>query len=253
MTYKLRPLMKNRIFAAFILAVAILGTALIIYRPCAYVFEYDAKYYPVDYGRFNFFSYFTVQSNIMVCIYLFLLAFAGFGNVKARNIAYNPTLRLFVTTYIIVTGAVYCGGIPMGMTPPLHWDTFNHIMHSFIQVFHHMIAPVLMIILFLLPPTDRKIPAKHLWAVGIYPFVYSVLSIARGALTKGHFFAYPFYRPEFFWNIFLRGREMNTAFAYLLMLPMLILGIGIFVLIAALLRLIHNGIVRNMSNTEVLS
>lgn len=244
--------MKNRLFGALMILLAVFGIALVVYRVCSYVFEYDPKYYTVDYGRFNFFAYFTVQSNILVCFYLFCLGIAAFGNRRAMRIAYNPTFRLFVTTYIIVTGAVYCGGIPLGMTPPLGWDSFYHSAHNFIQVFHHMIIPPFMVMLFFLPPTDRRIPAKNLWLVGIYPFVYSLFSIARGALSAKHFYTYPFYRPEFFWDMLLKGREMNTVSAYLLMLPMLLIGISLFVIIAAVLRLINNKITSRMSKTEVL-
>ena len=253
MTYKIRPLMRNKLFGTLMLLIAVFGVAVIVYRVASYAFEYDPKYYTVDYGRFNFFSYFTVQSNILVCFYLFCLGLAAFSNRRAMKIAYDPTFRLFVTTYIIVTGAVYCGGIPIGMTPPFVWDNFYHSAHNFIQIFHHMIIPPVMVILFFLPPTDRKIPVKNLWLVGIYPFVYSLFSIARGALSSLHFYAYPFYRPEFFWDMFFKGKQMSALSGYLLMLPMLILGIGVFVLIAAVLRLINNRIVRNMSNTEVMS
>ena len=252
MTYKIRPLMKNKAFGVLLLVLALIGVAILIYRPLTYVFEYDPKYYTVDYGRFNFFSYFTVQSNIFVTFYLFCLSFAVFGNRNAAKIAFNPTVRLFAATYIIVTGAVYCGGFPLGMSPPLHWDTFGHIAHSFIQVFHHMIIPPFTVLLFLLPPTERTVPKKSVWLVGIYPFVYSLFSIVRGALTSKHFYAYPFYRPDFFWNMFFKDRPLNTLYAYLLLFAMLTVGIGLFVLIAAALRLINNRIVSNMSNTEVM-
>lgn len=253
MTYKIRPLMKNKPFGVLLFLLALLGFAVIIYRVVSYVFEYDPQYYTIDYGRYNFFSYFTVQSNIFVSAYLLFLAFAVFGSRMAMTVAFNPTVRLFVTTYIIVTGAVYCGGFPLGMSPPLHWDTFYHAAHSFIQVFHHMIIPPFTVLLFFLPPTERKIPKKSVLLVGIYPFVYSLFSIARGALTSLHFYPYPFYKPEFFWDLLLKGREFNLLYGYLLLFPMLILGIGIFILLAAVLRLINNKIVSNMSNTEVMS
>ncbi|MBE6835027.1 MAG: hypothetical protein E7515_02100 [Ruminococcaceae bacterium] len=242
MDLKERPLMKNKLFGAFSLLVGLVGIAVIIMRVVCYKFEYDPVYYSVDYGRFNFFSYFTVQSNIYVCFYLLCLAFAVFGNENAKKIAFSPMVKLTVTTYIIVTGAVYCGGIPMKMTPPLYWDGFQHAMLSFVQVFHHMFIPVLMVIIFFIPPTDRKIQLKKLPIVGIYPFVYSVFSIIRGAVSNPQFYAYPFYRPEFFWNIFFKGQELKTVPAYLLMLPMLILGICVFILIALIIGVIYNKI-----------
>ena len=239
--------MKNRIFGVLMFLTGLFGVALIIMRVVCYEFEYVPGYYEIDYGRFNFFSYFTVQSNLYVSFYLLCLAFAVFGKTKAQKIAFNPMVMLTVTVYILVTGAVYCSGIPMGMTPPLYFDNFQHAMLGTVQVFHHMIMPPFMLALFLIPPTDEKIQKKKLWIVGIYPFVYSVFSIIRGAFSDPEFYPYPFYRPEFFWNIFFRGREMNPASAYLLIVPMLLLGIGVFILIALILTLIHNKICKKQT------
>ena len=243
MNKEIRPMLKNKAFGLLMLLFALAGVAVIIMRVVCYKFEFVPGYYEVDYGRFNFFSFFTVQSNIFVSFYLFCMAFAAFGNKRAQTVAYNPLVRLMVTTYIIVTGAVYCAGIPMGMTPPLSWDNFQHAMLGTVQVFHHMIMPPFMIILFLIVPTGEKIAAKKLLLVGIYPLVYSLFSIIRGALSDPEFYPYPFYRPDFFWNIFMKGQEINTVSAYLLMLPMLIAGIGVFILLALVLRIIHNKLV----------
>jgi len=240
MNEKIRPVYKNKLFGILLLLIALMGTAVIIMRVAFYEFEYVPGYYEIDYGRFNFFSFFTVQSNIYVSFYLFCVAFAAFGNDRAKKIAFNPMVRLTVTTYILVTGAVYCAGIPMGMTPPLSWDNFQHAMLGTVQVFHHMVMPPFVFVLFLIPPTERKIEKKKLPLVGIYPLVYSIFSIIRGAFSNPEFYPYPFYRPDFFWNMLLKGHEMNTVAAYFLMLPMLFIGISLFVLIACVLRLVHN-------------
>jgi hypothetical protein len=110
-----------------------------------------------------------------------------------------------------------------------------------------MILPPFMLVLFFIPPTQEKIVKKKLWIVGIYPFVYSVFSIIRGAFSNPEFYAYPFYRPDFFWKMFFKGQEIELVSAYLLMLPMLLIGISIFVLIALVLTLIYNRICDKMS------
>lgn len=231
---------KNTVLGVLILLTAIAAVALIVMRVCFYEFAYDPKHYPVDYGRFNFFSYFTVQSNLYVCFFLFCLSFALLGSERAGRIAFDPMVRLTVTTYILVTGAVYCGGIPIEMTPPLTWNGFSDGLLSVVQIVHHMVMPPLVLLIFLFTAKKSKIEKRKLPLVAIYPFVYSVLSIMRGALFEPQFYVYPFYRPDFFWNIFLKGHEMNAFGAYLLMLPMLIAGVSLFVLIAALLCAVNN-------------
>ena len=232
--------MKNKVFGALVLLMALIALGVIILRICCYQFEYDPKYYTVDYGRFNFFSYFTVQSNLYVCFYLFCLAFAVFGSAWAKRIAFNPMVRLTVMTYILVTGVVYCSGFPLGMSPPLFWDNFQHAMLASVQVLHHMIMPTFVFILFLFPSTNTKIKNRKLPLVAVYPLVYSIFSIVRGALFDPPFFPYPFFKPEFYWNILCKGREMNLPVAYLIMIPFVLVGICLFPLIALGLAKLHN-------------
>lgn len=232
--------MKNKLFGICLLILGIFSVAVILHRLSYYVFEYDAQFSPIDYGRFNILSYFTVESNLFVCFYLLVNAFAVLGNKRAQKIAFSPELSLFVTTYIIVTGVVYCCGIPLGFTPPYKWDNPTHSMSSFIQVYHHMIIPPVMLVLFLFPATNKKADKKFVWLVGAYPLAYSIFSIIRGAVSNPTFYPYPFYRPEFIWDLFVKGKQMCLPLAYLLMLPVLVFGIGIFILLAALLRSIQN-------------
>lgn len=238
-----RPIYKNKKFGAALLLISIFCFAVIFHRLSYYVYEFDPKFSPVDYGQYNFLSFFTVQSNILVAFYLLLTSLAVFGNERARKIAFNPTFGAFVTTYILVTGAVYCCGIPLGFTPPFKWDNPNHFMLSFIQVFHHMVIPPFMLILWLIPATDMRVNKKKIWAVGIYPFVYSVFSIIRGAVSNPEFYAYPFYRPDFLWDMLFVGKPINLALAYLLMLPELLVGISLFIIICKILSVIRNRMV----------
>lgn len=237
---KINPLYKNKWFGAFLLIIGVFGVLVILHRLAHYVYEYDPQFSPIDYGRFNIIFYFTVQSNILVCAYLLTMAAGVFGNERAKKIAFNPTFGAMVTTYIFITGVVYCCGIPLGFTPPFKWDNPTHSMSSFIQVFHHMIVPPLMVILWFFPAVNKKISYKKMWFSGIYPLVYSVFSIIRGAVSDPEFYPYPFYKPTFFWEMLLKNKEFNEPLAYLLMLPILIAGIMIFVGTAFMMAFIHN-------------
>lgn len=243
--YITKPLMKNKAFGCFLIFVGILSVAILIYKLFFSVYEYDAKFYPVDYGNMNVLSYFTVQSNILVYFYIFCLGFAAFGSKKAERIAFNPTFRVFLTTYILVTGLVFNSGIFMKMSPPFYWDSFRHFMQSFMQVYHHMVIPPFMIILFFLTVTNVKAPMKKIWLAGVYPLVYSVFSIMRGALmAEPKFFAYPFFKPDFFWGMFMGDKPLEFPLAYVLMVPALFVGIGLFIGIAYIFAAINNKLVK---------
>lgn len=237
--YRIKPLYKNKLFGLLLLILGVFGVLVIVHRLSYYIFEYDPQFSPYDYGKYNILSYFTVQSNIFVAFYLITSAFAVFGSERARRIAFNPTLGALVTTYIIVTGAVYCCGIPLGFAPPFKWDNPYHAMSSFIQVFHHMIIPPFMLLLWFFPASDRKIKHKYLPLFGIYPLVYSLFSIVRGALSDPHFYAYPFYDPNFAAELFgQKGASEMTG--YLLMIPLLIAGISLFLIIGRIIIFIND-------------
>ncbi len=223
-----------------LIVMGIFGLLVILWRLTCYQFEYDPKHYPVDYGAYNVLSYFTIQSNIFSSVYLIIKGFAVHESEKAKKFAFNPTVTLFVTTYIIITGLVYCSGFPLKMSPPLHWNTAYRAMHSFTQMFHHVIMPLFMTVLFFFPSTEEKISKKAVLLTGIYPFVYSIFSIIRGAVGNMHFYVYPFYRPDFYTDLFMKGKEVSMPVAYTLMLPALVLGISLFIGTAAILKIIYN-------------
>lgn len=231
---------KSRLFAVLLLVIGIFGVLVIVHRLSYYVFEYDPEFSPVDYGKFNILSYFTVQSNIFVSLYLILAGLGIFGIEKARKIAFSPFAGALVTTYIIVTGLVYCCGIPLGFTPPFKWDNPYHAMSSFIQVFHHMIVPPFMLVIWFFPFTNQRISRKKLLSFGIYPLVYSLFSIVRGAFSNPEYYPYPFYRPDFIWSLVFGDKPVNLPIAYLMMLPLLAVGIGLFILVARLVILIND-------------
>lgn len=240
MNENVRPLCRNKLFGTFLMLIGIFGVLVIIHRLSFYVYEYDPQFSPIDYGKFNILSYFTVQSNIFVCIYLISYALAVFGSERAAKLAFNPVIGALVTTYIIVTGAVYCCGIPLGFTPPFKWDSAAHSMSSFIQVYHHMIVPPLMVILWFFPATEKKIKRSLLPLFGIYPLVYSLFSIVRGAVSDPQFFAYPFYNPGFVYGLFHHGAQGEGIMGYVLMLPLLVAGIGLFIAVGAIVILIND-------------
>ncbi len=238
--YKESRLAKNKVFGTFLMILGVFGFLIIIHRLSCYVFEYDEKFSPVDYGKFNILSFFTIQSNVFVYVYLICVGLASFGVKGAKKVAYNPLVSAMATTYILVTGLVYTAGIPMGFTPPFKWHDSYHAMSSFIQIYFHMIIPPIMLILWFFPFTNRKIKHKTVWFFAIYPFVYSLFSIIRGGVGRMHFYPYPFYRPEFIWSIFSKSDVVNYPLAYFLMFLVLVLGMLLFVAIGRLLILVND-------------
>ncbi|MBQ6467908.1 MAG: Pr6Pr family membrane protein [Clostridia bacterium] len=230
---------SNKVLGVILLTFAVFGFLVFIHRLCYYNFEYDPEYSPVDYGKYNILSYFTVQSNFFCYIYFLLAGLGILGAEKARKIGFNPVLGALVTLYVIIAGITYTAGIPMGMTPPFKWDTPAHSMSSFIQVYYHMIMPPVAFIVWLFPFTNEKLTKKTVLLSGIYPFVYSVFSIIRGAFSDPVYYPYPFYNPEFIGSLF-KPEPLSKGASYAVIGVLLIFGIGLFMACCALIVLVHN-------------
>lgn len=84
-------LAENKLFVAAVIILGVFGFLVIAHRLSHYVFEYDPKYSPVDYGRFNILSFFTIQSNVFVYIYLIAAGIAAFGEKAPKRLR---TIRL---------------------------------------------------------------------------------------------------------------------------------------------------------------
>lgn len=237
---KLNPIAKNKVLGAILLCLSIFGFLIIAHRLSYYVYEYDPQYSPIDYGKYNILSYFTVQSNFFAYVYLLFAGLGMLGVKKAQKIGFNSTIGALVTVYVLVAGITYCAGIPMGMTPPFKWDNPTHSMSSFIQVYYHMIMPVVVLLLWLFPFVNDKIGKRCLVISGIYPLVYSIFSMVRGAISEPTYYPYPFYDPTFIWTTFMKDKPINLAGAYAIIMCLLVVGISLFVGITAIIALIHN-------------
>ena len=235
------PIAKNKAVGAALLAVALFGFAVFVYRLSCYVYEYDARYYPVDYGRFNILFYFTVQSNFFAYVYFLFAGLAILGVKKAERIGFHSGVGTLVTLYVTVAGAVYCGGMPVGFAPPFQFDTPYHRMTVVIQIFYHMFMPAAALLLYCFPFRNDRLGARTALLAGVYPIVYSVFSMVRGRFTHPAYYPYPFYDPDFVWKTLMKDRPVNLFAAYAIIgAAIVVLGGGLFAVLAALLIKLHN-------------
>lgn len=236
-----RKITENKFVGAGLLITALFGFAVFIYRLSYYIYEYDPQYYPVDYGRFNILSYFTVQSNFFAYVYFLFAGLAILGVKKAEKIGFNSVVGTLVTLYVAVAGAVYCGGLPFGFAPPFTLDTPYHRMTVVIQIFYHMFMPVCALALYCFPFRNDRLGRRTVLLSGIYPVVYSAVSMIRGRVAVPSYYPYPFYDPEFVWRILMGERPINLFAAYaIIAAAILVIGGGLFMALCALLVRIHN-------------
>jgi hypothetical protein len=126
----------------------------------------------------NFFSFFTVLSNIIGTASM--LISAGFSMVGKRSPKLDY-LRGAATFYMIVTGIVYALLLSgANVQTALSW--VNDVIHR--------LFPVVMILDWLLDRPARAISAKRAVAWLIFPVAYLSYTLVRGAFV--HWYPYPF-------------------------------------------------------------
>jgi hypothetical protein len=120
----------------------------------------------------NFFSYFTILTNLFVAIVLTVSAI----NLIRRK---TPTetddiIRGSATAAIAIVGIVFgllLSNMDSGMIP---WTNFVA----------HYLMPVVMVLDWLIQPPTAKLVARHIWFWVIYPIAYLIYSLIRGAFTN---------------------------------------------------------------------
>ncbi len=131
---------------------------------------------------FNFFGFFTIQSNLILAAVYLLSALAP----RALAEPTRSLVRAAATTYMVIVGIVYAtllapseeaGGVP------LPWA----------NVVLHVVTPVYGIVDWLLFRDRVRLRLDQLWVVLLYPAVWLVVVLLRGA-TDG-WVPYPFLDP----------------------------------------------------------
>lgn len=133
---------------------------------------------------FNFFGYFTIQSNLITMVAF--LASASFILGRKKQPTWVIYLRAVATTIIVIVGLVYntlLAGAALG-------DSFNLAWSSNIL---HIVIPIYALVDWVLFADRKKLLYNKLWVVLIYPIVWLIVIVFRGA-TDG-WVPYPFLDP----------------------------------------------------------
>jgi len=185
----MRPLfIVLRIAGAAGIAAAIIGQLLLSLRTWA-----DAGIMDPTVQLVNFFSFFTIDSNVLS------VAVLAIGAVLLiRGIAdprWFAVLRASATAYMATTGIVYnvlLRGIELPQGTTLPWS--NEILH--------VAGPILLVLDWLFAPGRIRLEWRALRALVAFPLVWGVYTLVRGpfvsdAMTGNpYWYPYPFLDPN---------------------------------------------------------
>lgn len=134
---------------------------------------------------FNFFGFFTVQSNLLLAAgYLFVALSRPPRTARAAELL--SLVRASLATYIVIVGVVYglllaplgeAGGVPVA------WA--NTVLH--------IVTPIYGLLDWIVVRDRLPLAARRVWVVLLYPLVWLVVVLIRGA-TDG-WVPYPFLDP----------------------------------------------------------
>lgn len=129
----------------------------------------------------NFFSFFTIQSNIAAALLLLYLA-------TARNVSQTvQAIRGAISLYMLMTGVIFAlllSGLADARLTALPWD--NTVLHY--------IMPIVVTLDWAIHPPKKKLAPKAVWAWTIFPIVYVIYTLLRGSAVG--WYPYPFLNPQ---------------------------------------------------------
>jgi hypothetical protein len=146
-------------------------------------FQLFTVHIPKGFDVPNFFAYFTNLSNILISV-VFIIGAVRLIRGRTDPSASDVAIRGAATVYIAFVGVVFNTVLA---------DTDLGDLVPWVNVIVHMIIPIAGVLDWFLWAPKRRLPFTiTLWWM-IWPAVYSIFSIVRGAITG--FYPYPFYNP----------------------------------------------------------
>ncbi|WP_194814364.1 Pr6Pr family membrane protein [Nocardia sp. XZ_19_385] len=156
----------------------------------------------------NYFSYFTIQSNIFAMVVLLI------GGLRDPRSHRWQVIRGAATLYMVITGIVYAvllANIDVMLTD------------KWINVVEHRVMPIVLLVDWLLVPVALARTAGLIGSWLLYPLLYGVYSLVRGPIVD--WYPYPFLDPrEQGYGPLTVGLVVLTAVFVLLALAVVTLG-----------------------------
>ncbi len=131
----------------------------------------------------NFFSFFTIQSNLLVALLLVTVGLYVLLGKSGRSVAY---LRGALTLYMTMTGIIYVlllSGYEQGLQTTI----------PAVNVVLHYIMPAVVLLDWLIFPPQKRLSFQKALVWLVYPMLYLAYSLVRGIFVN--WYPYPFIDP----------------------------------------------------------
>ena len=166
----------------------------------------------------NFFSFFTIDANLLSLVAM--LIGAVFLMQKKDDPTWYLIARASVVTYMVTTGVVYnllLRGIELPQGSTLGWS--NEILH--------VVAPLYLLIDWLLAPGRKPLEYRAIWIVIIFPLVWAIYTLIRGPFVEDQVYGNNYWYPYPFLNPNTSAQGYLTVALYMLLITVVIALAGL--------------------------
>jgi len=157
----------------------------------------------------EYFSYFTIETSI-INIGVLLVGGAMALRLQSDTVLFT-TVRMTALTYAVVTAGVYnllLRNVPYEGFAGLSWP--NEVIHVWV--------PLFLLLDWLFAPGRPALPWSSLRLVLVYPVVWIIYTLMRGAASGGEIYPYPFLDPA--------NGGWGSVAIYIVALSAVLLGLG---------------------------
>lgn len=162
----------------------------------------------------HFFSFFTIDSNILSAVVLLIGAYFLLFS-KGDDPQWFNLFRGIVATYMITTGVVYnllLRGIDLPQGSTLGWS--NEVLH--------VVACIWLLLDWILAPGRSPIEFRSLWKFLVFPLVWAIYTLVRGPLVADTVYGNPYWYPYPFLNPNLSDNGYFSVAFYVLLITLVI-------------------------------
>jgi hypothetical protein len=144
----------------------------------------------------NFFSYFTIESNIVAIVVLLIGAGLLIGGIRSFGFlepGWYGGLRGAAVTYMIITAIIYNLVLRGVVTAGVEVSWTNEVLH--------LIGPSYLIVDWIFAPGRHRLEWRQLWHFLVFPLVWGSYTLIRGPFVydqlwgRQRWYPYPFLDP----------------------------------------------------------
>jgi len=177
-----------------------------------------ANYQDVPTAVVNFFSFFTIDSNVASVVVL-LIGAAILLMRRGADPHWYAVLLAVVVTYMAVTGIVYntlLRGVELPQGTTVAWS--NEVLH--------VVAPAYLVLDWFFAPGRKTLAWRTIWVIAIFPIVWVIYTLVRAPRVFDEATGHPYWYPYPFLNPHVHGNGYVAVTFYIILITVVVIAVA---------------------------